>query len=122
MSGEFTVRSAYKLLQRSIDNPRAYALQTIYRNFYKKLWSLNLPTKIKHRKLTVNQSCPRCVEKAETMNHLFRDCPATNEGDRNKRVHEGKVSTGKGVANFINSYLGEITSLERRDLNFTGGK
>ncbi|KAK8279577.1 hypothetical protein V6Z12_D09G121800 [Gossypium hirsutum] len=47
MSGEFTVRSAYKLLQRSIDNPRAYALQTIYRNFYKKLWSLSLPTKIK---------------------------------------------------------------------------
>ncbi|MBA0875744.1 hypothetical protein Goshw_004076 [Gossypium schwendimanii] len=97
MSGEFTVRSAYKLLQRSIDNPRAYALQTIYRNFYKKLWSLSLPTKIKvtiwrlswnylptkvnlqHRKLTVNQSCPRCGEGAETMNHLFRDYPATNE-------------------------------------------
>ncbi|PPD75579.1 hypothetical protein GOBAR_DD27488 [Gossypium barbadense] len=59
------------------------------------------------------------------MNHLFRDCPATNEaiwGDRNKRVHEGKVTTGKEVANFINSYMGEITSLERRDLNFTGGK
>ncbi|PPD84526.1 hypothetical protein GOBAR_DD18535 [Gossypium barbadense] len=101
------------------------------------------------------------------MNHLFRDCPTTNEvwralsfqniimnqcedfvqwitwvleklnlyhsrlfccalwaiwGDRNKRVHEGKVSTGKEVANFINSYMGEITSLERRDLNFTRGK
>ncbi|KAG8483631.1 hypothetical protein CXB51_022417 [Gossypium anomalum] len=43
--GEFSVRGAYKLLQ--ISDPRAYALQTIYRDFYKKLWLLNLPTKIK---------------------------------------------------------------------------
>ncbi|KAK5842442.1 hypothetical protein PVK06_004798 [Gossypium arboreum] len=46
-SSEFSVRSAYKLLQSSDENPRAYALQTIYRNFYKKLWTLHLPTKIK---------------------------------------------------------------------------
>ncbi|MFQ6668328.1 hypothetical protein Gotur_034012, partial [Gossypium turneri] len=95
--GEFTVRSAYKLLQSSDENLTAYALQTIYRKFYKKLWSLNLPTKIKitiwrlswnylptkvnmqYRKLSVNTSCPRCGERAETMDHLFRECPVTVE-------------------------------------------
>ncbi|KAA3465452.1 reverse transcriptase-like protein [Gossypium australe] len=35
-SGEFTVKSSYKLLQRS--DPTAYALQTVYKDFYKKIW------------------------------------------------------------------------------------
>lgn len=46
-SGEFTVRSACKLLQGNENNPRAYALQTETRNFYKNIWLLNLPSKIK---------------------------------------------------------------------------
>lgn len=46
-SGEYTVRSAYKLLQSMKEDPRTYALQTDYREFYKKLWLLNLPSKIK---------------------------------------------------------------------------
>ncbi|MBA0819778.1 hypothetical protein Gohar_021596 [Gossypium harknessii] len=36
-SGKFTVRSAYKLLQSIEDDPRAYALQADYKEFYKKL-------------------------------------------------------------------------------------
>ncbi|KAA3481221.1 reverse transcriptase [Gossypium australe] len=96
-SGEFSVRSAYKLLQNTDDNPRAYALQTSYRKLYKKLWLLNLPTKIKitiwkitwnflptrvnlqHKKLLADPSCPRCGERAETIDHLFRECPVTVE-------------------------------------------
>ncbi|KAA3489222.1 RNA-directed DNA polymerase reverse transcriptase family protein [Gossypium australe] len=39
-SGEFTVRSAYKLLHDSETDPSAYALQTNYRNFYKKFWNV----------------------------------------------------------------------------------
>lgn len=35
-SGEYSVCSAYKLLQNSGENPRAYVLQTNYWNFYKK--------------------------------------------------------------------------------------
>ncbi|KAA3468319.1 reverse transcriptase [Gossypium australe] len=45
-SGEFTVRSAYKLLQEVNLDPNAYLLQIEGKNFYKKLWSLQLPTKI----------------------------------------------------------------------------
>ncbi|MBA0753295.1 hypothetical protein Gogos_005641, partial [Gossypium gossypioides] len=89
---EFSVRSAYKLLENSGYNPRAYALQIDYRNFYKKLLLQNLPTKIKitiwriswnylptlvnmqHRKLVNNTICPRCGRGAETSDHLFREC------------------------------------------------
>ncbi|MBA0789241.1 hypothetical protein Gotri_025232 [Gossypium trilobum] len=161
------------------ENPRAYALQTIYKKIYKQLWSLNLPSKVKvtiwrlswnylptkvnlqHRKLAANTSCPRCGQRAETMNHVFRECPVTVDiwralsfqniltnqcedfiqwltwaveqlnprqgqifyctlwavwGDRNKRVHEGKVSNGKDTASFINSYIKELTDFENRDL------
>ncbi|MBA0571077.1 hypothetical protein Golob_004669 [Gossypium lobatum] len=35
-SGEYTVHSAYKLLQSLNEDPRAYALQTNYKGFYKK--------------------------------------------------------------------------------------
>ncbi|KAA3474990.1 reverse transcriptase [Gossypium australe] len=42
-SGEFTVRSAYKLLQDANLAPRDYLLQTDTNNFYKKLWNLQLP-------------------------------------------------------------------------------
>ncbi|KAA3476902.1 reverse transcriptase [Gossypium australe] len=90
LSGKFSVRSSYKLLQNS--DPTAYALQIIYRGFYNKLWKIDIPTKIKIfiwkiswnflatlvnmaiKKLTSSSLCPRCATGEETMNHLFRDC------------------------------------------------
>ncbi|KAA3486185.1 ABC transporter C family member 10 [Gossypium australe] len=39
-SGEFTVRSAYKLLQEVTLDPNTYLLQAEAKKFYKKLWSL----------------------------------------------------------------------------------
>ncbi|KAA3458589.1 reverse transcriptase [Gossypium australe] len=88
-SGDFSVRSSYKLLQ-SLD-PTSYALQNNYRDFYRKLWQIDLPTKIKIfiwkstwnylatkvnmviRRLAANSLCPRCGDAEETMNHLFRE-------------------------------------------------
>ncbi|KAH1097585.1 hypothetical protein J1N35_014506 [Gossypium stocksii] len=96
-SGEFSVRSAYKLLESNVANPRAYTLQNIYKKFYKKLWLLNIPGKIKitiwrlswnflptqvnlmHKKVTNNASYPRYGEKTETTDHVFRECPVTVE-------------------------------------------
>ncbi|MBA0880329.1 hypothetical protein Goshw_001945 [Gossypium schwendimanii] len=98
-SGEYTVRSAYKLLQSLDVDPRAYELQTEYRGLYKKLWLLNLPSKIKitvwkvtwnylplranmqQRRLTNITFCPRCGNGTETMNHLFRECPVSVSSD-----------------------------------------
>ncbi|KAA3474808.1 reverse transcriptase [Gossypium australe] len=94
-SGGFSVKSTYKLLQ-SFD-PRAYAVQNIYNEFYRKLWSIDLPTKIKIttwkvswnylptranllcKKLIADASCPRCGSETETVNHLYRDCPISVE-------------------------------------------
>ncbi|KAK5812973.1 hypothetical protein PVK06_028419 [Gossypium arboreum] len=42
-TGEFTVRSAYKLLQEASMDPSYYYLQADSKNFYKKLWNLRLP-------------------------------------------------------------------------------
>ncbi|KAA3488883.1 reverse transcriptase [Gossypium australe] len=90
-SGEFSVRSSYKLLQNL--DPTAYALQTNYRACYRKLWQIDLPLKIKlfiwrttwHylatkanlflRRLTNNSLCHCCGIGEETMNHIFRACP-----------------------------------------------
>ncbi|KAA3479383.1 reverse transcriptase [Gossypium australe] len=92
-SGEFSVRSTYKLLQK-ID-PTTYALQNLYKEFYKKLWRIDLPSKIKLliwriswnflptkvnlalRGVIRNTFCPRCGEREEDMNHIFRECPVT---------------------------------------------
>ncbi|KAH1096770.1 hypothetical protein J1N35_013691 [Gossypium stocksii] len=91
-SGEFTVRSAYKLLQEKENDPSAYALQTDYRKFYKQLWGLNLPAKQKitvwrivwnylptganlyNRRITSCSTCSGCGHAVETSNHLFREC------------------------------------------------
>ncbi|XP_040959149.1 uncharacterized protein [Gossypium hirsutum] len=94
-SGEFTVRSSYKLLQNIAYDPRAYALQIDYKDFYRKLWLLDIPSKIKItvwkiswnflatranmllRRLTSTSVCPRCGFGSESMEHLFRECPVT---------------------------------------------
>ncbi|KAG8499524.1 hypothetical protein CXB51_006063 [Gossypium anomalum] len=146
-SGEFLVRIAYKLLQTFDKIPRAYALQTGYGNFYKKLWLLNLPNKVKitlwriswnylptrvnmqYRKLVSNTSCPRCGERAETIDHIFRECPVIVElsthqsrlfccglwiiwGERNRIIHEQKISTGQQLVDFINNHIAELDGLE----------
>lgn len=46
-SEEFLVRSAYKLLQKNLEDPTAYALQTKSSASYKLLWNLDLSGKIK---------------------------------------------------------------------------
>ncbi|KAA3455720.1 reverse transcriptase [Gossypium australe] len=126
-SGEFSVRSSYKLVQ-SLD-PTAYALQNVYREFYKKLWGTDIPGKIKilvwklswnylstqvnlHcRKLAPNGECPRCQNGEETMNHLFRDCPVSM-GDRNSQIHEKINRSGKEMATFIRSYIKELDGVK----------
>ncbi|KAA3468407.1 Ribonuclease H-like superfamily protein [Gossypium australe] len=46
LTGEFSVRSAYKLLQESSQDPNDINLQTSTKNFYRKLWNLEIPKKI----------------------------------------------------------------------------
>lgn len=45
-SGEFSVRSTYKLLQKANMDLSAYLIEVETKNFYGKLWNLHLPSKI----------------------------------------------------------------------------
>ncbi|KAA3463879.1 reverse transcriptase [Gossypium australe] len=94
-TGVLSVKSSYKLLQRY--DPSAYAIQPDYIDFYKKLWCIDLPTKVKinmwkaswnylptrvnlhHKKLISDTSCPRCGLETKTMTHLFKECPISVE-------------------------------------------
>ncbi|KAA3460185.1 reverse transcriptase [Gossypium australe] len=96
-SDEFTVRSAYKLLQDASLVPRDYLLQTDTKSFYKKLWNLQLPSKIlitiwrlswnfiptrqalRLRRLISDSSCPWCRNAEENCIHIFRQCPTALE-------------------------------------------
>ncbi|MBA0655204.1 hypothetical protein Goklo_007711, partial [Gossypium klotzschianum] len=83
------------LLQSFENDPSAYALQNNSRNFYRNLWLLNLPLKVKIlvwkiswnyiptrvnlncRRLLNNVTCVGCGNAAESANHIFRECPVT---------------------------------------------
>ncbi|KAA3468684.1 reverse transcriptase [Gossypium australe] len=45
-SGEFTARSTYKILQEVTTDPNELLLQAESKKFYRKLWNLQLPSKI----------------------------------------------------------------------------
>ncbi|KAH1064863.1 hypothetical protein J1N35_029850 [Gossypium stocksii] len=96
LSGDFSVRSAYKLLQESSFDPN-FLIQADIKDFYNKLWNLQLPSKIaitiwriswsylptlvnlKYKRVTRNVACPRCGREKEDITHIFRQCPVTVE-------------------------------------------
>lgn len=91
-TGEYSVRSGYKYLHEGQNQ-----LQINYKQFYKRLWNLELPSKIKitiwrcsrnylpnysnlhYKRLMGLATCRRCHTGAETREHLFRDCPVAKE-------------------------------------------
>lgn len=103
MSGEFSVRSAYKLLQGTNEDPSEINLQTESKNFYRKLWKLHIPSKItltvwriswnfipslvnlKQKKVVVNAICPRFRQNEEDSYHLFQQCPGSLAKERLSR-------------------------------------
>lgn len=75
----------------------SYLLQPKTKNFHRKLWDLQLPSKItitiwriswnyflslanlSYKKVTANDRCSRCSLREEDSNHIFRQCPAISE-------------------------------------------
>ncbi|XP_040952344.1 uncharacterized protein [Gossypium hirsutum] len=96
-SGEFTVRSAYKLLQEANLDSSNYLLQADTKDFYRKLWNLQLPTKIlifiwriswnyipslvnlRSKRVTTIARCPRGCSAEEDSLHVFRQCPVSTD-------------------------------------------
>ncbi|KAA3469681.1 reverse transcriptase [Gossypium australe] len=97
LTGEFSVRSAYKLLQESSQDPNGINLQTETKNFYRKLWNLEIPKNIqitiwrislnlipslknlKIKRVVTDDLCPRCHQAEEDGCHIFQQCTATKE-------------------------------------------
>ncbi|KAA3465295.1 reverse transcriptase [Gossypium australe] len=89
-TGEYSVRSAYKLLQNANLDPSNYLLQTEIKEFFGKLWNLQLPSKIsiiiwriswnyiptlgnlRYKRIVTNASCPCCGYGEEDCHHIFR--------------------------------------------------
>ncbi|MBA0730434.1 hypothetical protein Golax_025760, partial [Gossypium laxum] len=95
-TGIFSVRSAYKLLQESTVDPNDY-LQADSKNFYRKLWNLHMPSKIKItvwkiawnyiptfsnlklKRVMTEGRCSRCGQEEEDSFHVFQRCPIVKE-------------------------------------------
>lgn len=96
-SGTFSVRSAYKLLQSSTRIPNNYFIQAENKKFYRKLWNLRMPSKIKItvwkiswnyiptlanlklKRVVTEDWCPKCRQIEEDSIYVFRQCPTTEE-------------------------------------------
>ncbi|KAA3458346.1 reverse transcriptase [Gossypium australe] len=96
-SGEYTVRSGYRALTTILGQFNNYKVEEDYKDFYKALWMLNIPSKIKihnwrlvsnllphysnllKRKLTGELVCPLCKEATEDSGHLLWYCKLLRE-------------------------------------------
>ncbi|KAL4284821.1 hypothetical protein GQ457_16G011460 [Hibiscus cannabinus] len=92
-SGAYSVKSGYKLLRNGCSTVES----NLESRFYKQLWAVNLPPKLKitmwrvankfiptfaslrSKRLNVNDVCPLCQSSSETMEHLLRDCYFVSE-------------------------------------------
>ncbi|KAG8486820.1 hypothetical protein CXB51_020301 [Gossypium anomalum] len=142
-SGEFSVRSAYKLLQ--ISDPRAYALQSIYRDFYKKIWAskstyknknYNLKTLMELRAYMSQHAAQQASQllklsplwcKSRNYGSSFSQMPYFSIsmeligcalwaiwGDRNTRIHDKVSRNGQKIAVFVKNYIKELDGVESR--------
>ncbi|KAK5819768.1 hypothetical protein PVK06_024791 [Gossypium arboreum] len=90
LTGEFSVRSAYKLLHEICLDPNTIILQIEIKNFYRKLWKLCIPSKIqitvwriswnfipsllnlRLKRVVVDAQCPRCRQGDKDNTHIFQ--------------------------------------------------
>ncbi|KAK5845334.1 hypothetical protein PVK06_001506 [Gossypium arboreum] len=93
-TGTYTVKNGYRWL---ITEGGTRIHNELPANFFTKLWELQVPSKIrifmwritnnylptlynlKARQLAVNPLCPVCRSEEESVDHLFRECPFTQQ-------------------------------------------
>ncbi|KAA3474616.1 reverse transcriptase [Gossypium australe] len=113
---EYSVRSGHRVLSHVGQTQ----IQNNVKQFYKRLWSLELPSKIKitvwrsmrnylpnfsnlhYRKIMGSVNCRRCQAETETREHLFRNCPVTKETWERLEVKK-LLSSPNGLKVFLNT-------------------
>ncbi|MBA0786949.1 hypothetical protein Gotri_026680, partial [Gossypium trilobum] len=110
-TGEFSVRSAYKLLHESLLDPNELILHTETTNFYKKLWNLHIPSKIKMMiwRISWNFIPSFCNLKIKRV-VVNTQCP------RNQLVYEKKKVLGTEIARKVRSYISELEATKEDKL------
>ncbi|KAA3453178.1 reverse transcriptase [Gossypium australe] len=124
--GELLVRSAYQLLQNVPMDPNELLLQAESKNFYRKLWNLQLPSKVcitiwrftwnfiptlrnlRTRRVVSESVCPRCRTVEEDSNHVLR----------NRFIHEGKIISAEDLSQRIMNYITELDRSTERTHTF----
>ncbi|KAA3457116.1 reverse transcriptase [Gossypium australe] len=92
-TGEYSVRSGHRVLTKG----RHTQIQESLKKFYKSLWNLEIPSKLKitawrgmcnylpnfsnlhFRRIMGPSNCRRCQAEPETREHLFRNCPVAKQ-------------------------------------------
>ncbi|XP_012477492.1 uncharacterized protein LOC105793109 [Gossypium raimondii] len=104
-SGEFTVRSSYKLLQNIEDDPRAYALQEVWKE-------LPCNVLVHERQLEFAEWLTGVFAKnSESQCRIFCCALWAIWGDRNNRVHNKVNKSGKEIGRFVSSYITELDGI-----------
>ena len=97
-------------------------------SFWNKLWSIQVPQKIKlfmwktcsnilpictklfYRKIISNFSCPVCGEEAETINHMFIDCPVALEVWSKYPLYMTLLQSGMCFVDWVEVILSNLSS------------
>ncbi|XP_016706908.2 uncharacterized protein [Gossypium hirsutum] len=128
-SGEYTVRSGYRVLITDYlqSNLHMSSTNEEYKSFYMDLWALHIPEKIKihvwrlfnnmvphygnlaRRTLCKEAVCPLCKEDLETTAHLLGSCRVLRNiwTSLNKLVHDGRNNFAT-IAILARNHRGEV--------------
>ncbi|KAK5803057.1 hypothetical protein PVK06_030697 [Gossypium arboreum] len=136
LTGEFSVRNAYKLLHETNLDPNTFNLHAKNENFYSKLWKLYILSKIqitvwrlswnffpslvnlRLNRVVVKAQCPRCRQEEENSIHIFQQCPTSVEAweHRNQLLYERRYMSGTEIARQTRNYIADLDAIKERKL------
>uniref|UniRef100_A0A2N9EM79 Reverse transcriptase zinc-binding domain-containing protein n=1 Tax=Fagus sylvatica TaxID=28930 RepID=A0A2N9EM79_FAGSY len=131
-NGMFSVQSAYQMLVEDLKIKESGTSTTSQRwkVFWKNLWSVKVPQKIKvfmwkacsnilptctklfDRNIVSNFSCSVCGDEAETRDHLFMECPAVTNAWRAFPIYLSTLQPGMRFVDWVEEILAKLSHPE----------
>ncbi|KAF4369729.1 hypothetical protein G4B88_022127 [Cannabis sativa] len=138
--GSYTVNSGYHLAHTQLhQNEPSSSDSKFFNDWWKKLWALPLPPKLKHflwrvcydilptsrnlfnRKTLHSPHCSRCHYHDETLEHALFRCPASQKlwNCRNSWIHDGISPSPDQVLREISTYMEQYTTCNKKTPTFS---
>uniref|UniRef100_A0A803Q1S7 Reverse transcriptase domain-containing protein n=1 Tax=Cannabis sativa TaxID=3483 RepID=A0A803Q1S7_CANSA len=138
--GSYTVNSGYHLAHTKLhQNEPSSSDSKSSNDWWKKLWALPLPPKLKHflwrvcydilptsrnlfnRKTLHSPHCSRCHYHDETLEHALFRCPASQKlwNCRNSWIHEGISPSPDQVLRDTSTYMEQYTTCNKKSPSFS---